>query len=194
MILGIDTAYKHLSLVLIKDGKVIASYSELAFKKQSEEIFVRLDYLFKKHNLNKKELKAIYLSIGPGSYTGLRIALTLAKVLAQLNNLELYTIDTLRLYSANKENTMVIMDARANRAYAAIFDQDKIIKPTTILNINDLKTENYNLVGDLSLIGLDDFYYDMPSCFLNNLKNFTKVTSISSLTPNYFKTEKDYYR
>lgn len=194
MILGIDTAYKHLSLVLIKDGKVIASYSELAFKKQSEEIFVRLEGLFKKHNLNKKELKAIYLSIGPGSYTGLRIALTLAKVLGQLNNLELYTIDTLRLYSANKENTMVIMDARANRAYAAIFDQDKIIKPTTILNINDLKTENYNLVGDLSLIGLDNFYYDMPSCFLNNLKNFTKVTSISSLTPNYFKTEKDYYR
>ena len=79
--LCMDSAYKQLVLGLYKDKELLAGISLEAFKKQSETIFVELNRLLKETNLDYKDIDRVIITKGPGSYTGIRIAMTIAKVL-----------------------------------------------------------------------------------------------------------------
>ena len=94
--LFLDTCYKNLNIIILKDNDVLDYYSEECNKKQSEYLFTKLDELFKKNNVVKKDLGEVYITIGPGSYTGVRIALTLAKVLCSIKNIPLYIFSPLK--------------------------------------------------------------------------------------------------
>ena len=192
--LCIDTAYKYLTCALVSDDKIIGSYSEECFKKQSEEVFTALDIVFKKANVERKDIDSICISKGPGSYTGVRIAMTIAKTIGELFNIDVYTISTLRLYASNAPKTMVLMDARANRAYVGIYDKELIIQKDCALDINDIDTKDYNLVGDLSLIGSTDTIIDIPKAFLKTKAYWDKVKTIAYLVPEYLKESDSYYR
>ena len=76
--LCIDTAYKYLTCALIKDDKVISSYSEPCFKRQSEEVFHAMEVVFASAGIDRRAIDSICISSGPGSYTGVRIAMTIA--------------------------------------------------------------------------------------------------------------------
>ena len=192
--LCIDTAYKYLTCAIIKDDKIIASSSYECFKHQSEEVFVVLEKIFKEANINKLDIDSICISKGPGSYTGVRIGMSVAKVLAEIMKVDLYTISTLRLYASNNENTMVLMDARASRAYVGIYDKDKIIKEDSVKLLSDIDINGYNLVGDLSLFNKEDNYLDISKAFLKTKDYWDKVESIAYLTPNYLKENEEYFK
>ena len=192
--LCIDTAYKYLSVCLIKDDKIIASSSEECFKRQSEEVFVALDRIFNEANINPKLIDSICISKGPGSYTGVRIAMTIAKVIGEVLNIDVYTISTLKLYAANKPNTMVIMNARADRAYVGIYDEGKTIMDDCILTIDQINASKYNVVGDGSLVNKEDNFINICEAFLNTKSNWQKVDSIAYLVPEYLKESESYYR
>ena len=192
--LCIDTAYKYLTCALIEDDKILASASYECFKKQSEEVFIALDKVFKDANVNKKDIDSICISKGPGSYTGVRIAMSIAKTIGELFNIDVYTISTLRLYAANNENTMVIMDARANRAYVGVYDKDKIIEEDHAIELDKIDVKDYRLIGDLSLLNREDYYDDIPECFLKTKNLWEKVDKIAYLTPSYLKESDSYYR
>lgn len=192
--LCIDTAYKYLTCALVSDDKIIGSYCEECFKKQSEEVFAALDIVFKKANVERKDIDSICISKGPGSYTGVRIAMTIAKTIGELFNIDVYTISTLRLYASNAPKTMVLMDARANRAYAGIYDKDSTIQKDCALEISAIDIKDYNLVGDLSLIGKDDTVVDIPEAFLKTKSYWEKVETIAYLVPEYLKESDSYYR
>lgn len=192
--LCIDTAYKYLSVCLIKDDKIIASSSEECFKRQSEEVFVALDRIFNEANINPKLIDSICISKGPGSYTGVRIAMTIAKVIGEVLNIDVYTISTLKLYAANKPNTMVIMNARADRAYVGIYDEGKTIMDDCILTIDQIDASKYNVVGDGSLVNKEDNFINICEAFLNTKSNWQKVDNIAYLVPEYLKESESYYR
>jgi tRNA threonylcarbamoyl adenosine modification protein YeaZ len=183
-----DTCYKDLSLTLIDDNKIVASYNAECFKKQSEMIMVELDNLLKNNNLKLQNLDGICISQGPGSYTGVRIAMTVAKVIASQLKIKLFTISTLRLYANNAENTAVIMDARAKRCYFGIYNKDEVIKEDTIIMVEELKEyNNFNLIGDLELIDLENKFNNVSNCFLNTKEYWTQVENIDTLKPAYLK-------
>lgn len=192
--LCIDTAYKYLSCALIKDDEIISSYSKECFKHQSEEVFVVLEELFKKADISKRDIDSICISKGPGSYTGVRIAMTIAKVLSEVMNIDLYTISTLRLYAGDNEKTMVLMDARASRAYIGIYDKNEVIKNDSIIYVKDIDVKDYQVVGDGSLVGKPDRYDDICLNFLKTKKYWQKVDNISHLTPNYLKENEEYFK
>lgn len=192
--LCIDTAYKYLTCVLIKDDKIIGSYCEECFKKQSEEVFTALDKTFKDANVERKDIDSICISEGPGSYTGVRIAMTIAKTIAELFKIDLYKISTLRLYASNYPNTMVLMDARASRAYVGVYDEDKVIIEDCTIELNKIEAKDYKIVGDGSLIGLSDTVIDIPQAFLKTKNSWEKVDTIAYLVPKYLKESESYYR
>ncbi len=192
--LCIDTAYKYLTVALIEDDKIVDSISLECFKKQSEEVFVYLDDLFKRSHINKNDIDSLCISKGPGSYTGVRIAMTIAKVLCQVKSLKLYTISTLRLYAGNKKNTMVVMDARASRAYAGVYDEDKCLLKDQALPLTEIDIKDYNVVLDGSLVGESDINPDIPRCFLDTKDLWEEVKDINFLSPEYLKESNAYYR
>lgn len=192
--LCIDTAYKYLTCTIIKDNEILSNYCVECFKKQSEEVFIALDKVFKEANINRKDIDSICVSEGPGSYTGVRIAMSIAKTIGELLKIDVYTISTLRLYANNNENTMVLMDARANRAYLGIYDKSQSIKEDCAIELDKINYDDYNVVGDGSLIGLDDKYYDIGECFLNTKPYWNRVDNIAYLVPKYLKESDSYYR
>ena len=192
--LCIDTAYKYLTCALIKNDEVLASFSNECFKRQSEEVFAALDEVFKKANVERKDLDSICVAEGPGSYTGVRIGMTIAKTIGELFKIDVYTISTLRLYASNLENTMVLMDARANRAYVGIYDKENILLEDCAIELDKIDPKDYNVVGDGSLIGKQDVYVDIPKAFLETKNVWKKVDVIAYLVPKYLKESDSYYR
>lgn len=192
--LCIDTAYKYLTCALIEDETVIAGYSKECFKKQSEEVFMAMTEIFNRAGIKKSDIDSICISEGPGSYTGVRIAMTIAKTIGDLNGLDVYTISTLRLYAANKPDTMVLMDARANRAYVGIYDGENIVMDDCALPLQEIDPKAYDVVGDASLIGGQDSYPNISNAFLATKPLWKKVDDIAYLTPKYLKESESYYR
>lgn len=192
--LFVDTAYKYLTVVLLKDEELIASYSEECFKRQSEKLFVVLEELFNTNKINRSSIDEVYITDGPGSYTGVRIAMTLAKVLCEVKGIKLYTISTLKLYAGNKENTMVVMDARAQRAYVGVYNKGECILNDQALSLNDINPKDYNVVLDGELIGKNNNVPNIVECFIACKKDFDEVININQLTPKYLKESDAYYR
>lgn len=192
--LCIDTAYKYLTVALIENEKIVDSISLECFKKQSEEVFIYLDDLFKRSHINKNDIDSMCISKGPGSYTGVRIAMTIAKVLCEVKSLKLYTISTLRLYAGNKTNTMVVMDARANRAYIGVYNEDKCLLIDQAKPLEEIDTKDYNVVLDGSLVGKNDLNPNIPECFLDTKGLWEEVKDINFLAPEYLKESNAYYR
>jgi tRNA threonylcarbamoyladenosine biosynthesis protein TsaB len=192
--LCIDTAYRYLSCALIRDDEILSSYSKESFRKQSEEVFEALGEVFEKAGVERTDIDSICISEGPGSYTGIRIAMTIAKVIGEVLPCDVYTISTLRLYAADRPNCLVVMDARADRVYYGIYDADKVVKEDEAVPIKDVDISGYNVVGDGVLFDRKSDYGDIPKAFLATKHLWNKVEDIAYLTPKYLKESESYYR
>lgn len=192
--LCVDTAYKHLTCVLIKDNEIIASDSFECFKKQSEELLGTIKKLFNKAKMNPKQIDSICISNGPGSYTGVRIAMSLAKTIGQILPCDIYVISTLRLYASGNPKTMVILNARASRAYVGVYDKNEIVLDDYIANIDEINPMDYTIVGDGSLIEKKDYYPNISNAFLATKPVWSKVNNIAYLVPKYLKENEDYLK
>lgn len=193
--LCMETSHKHLMVAILKDYKVISVYQDLCLKKQSEIIFDKLSYICDKANVKPMDINEVFITRGPGSYTGVRIAMSIAKVMCSLRDIPLYTIDTLKLYSGSNENSAVIMDARSNRAYYGEFSKGETIVDTCVLEIDEIKEKikGKKLYGDLSILGLEDNYVDMAQAFIDMKSYMTKIENIHTLTPEYLKEASEYF-
>lgn len=155
--LCMDSAYKNLIIGLYDENGLIDGIAFEAFKKQSETIFVELERLLKKNDLDYKDFDQIVITKGPGSYTGIRIAMTIAKVLSTQMGQTLKTISTMQLYAGKEEKANVILDARSSRVYAAYLENGKLIEGPKIITLDQgesfLKAHPAPVFGDAYLIG-----------------------------------------
>lgn len=194
--LCMDSAYKHLVIGIYKDKDLLAGVCFEAFKKQSETIFVELERLLQEAKLDYKDIDRVVITKGPGSYTGIRIAMTIAKVLCSQMHIDLYTISTMQLYAGNQEAT-VILDARGNRAYAAHIQDRKIVGKVEIVEVDRLEEylKQYEgiVLGDGYLAGLECPAPDMLKNFIDLEDVFEKVENVHALVPEYLK-ESDAYK
>ena len=120
---------------------------------------MELNRLLKETNLDYKDIDRVIITKGPGSYTGIRIAMTIAKVLCSQMHKELYTISTMQLYAGIEKQANVILDARSQRAYVAHVEDGQIQGNIQILTLDEVKefieTNPGILLGDADLMGQD---------------------------------------
>lgn len=192
--LCMDTSHKHLVLALIKDDVLLAGSMTECFKKQSEMMFPELTKLCESVNITPDDLGQIVVTSGPGSYTGVRIAMTVAKVFCTTRKIPCYTLNTLQLYSGNHENCCVLIDARSKRAYFGKFNHGKVIGELGVYPIDEIKglISNDEVLGDGSLIGKEDHFIDLPKAFLDLKDHWSKVENIHLLVPEYLKSSDEY--
>lgn len=194
--LMMDTAWKNLVVALFEDGKLVAGTCHEAFKKQSEQLFVELKKLLERAGWSLKDLDEVIITDGPGSYTGLRIAMTAAKILATQQPLQLRTISTLQLYAGTGGSANVLLDARGGRVYAGHVE-DGFLTWSGILPVESvpafLEEHPGILYGEGELAGLKS----EPSDFLGHAADLLKIAcpveNVHALVPRYMK-ESDSYR
>ena len=128
-ILNIETATKNCSVSIAKNGETIA-LREIAEEGYShaEKLHVFIEELISESKITFKNLNAIAVSQGPGSYTGLRIGVSSAKGLCYALNIPLIAVDTLQSLAAqiSISNGVIIpmIDARRMEVFSAIYDKD----------------------------------------------------------------------
>lgn len=158
LILNIETATKNCSVSLAKDGKTNVCY-EIAEQNFShaEKLHVLIEQVLTENQFTYRDLKAVAVSQGPGSYTGLRIGVSSAKGLCYALNIPMIAIDTLevlaRKISISNGIILPMIDARRMEVYSAIYDANYIKTRATEAQIIDANSfskinEEIHLVGD----------------------------------------------
>lgn len=130
LILNIETATKVCSVALAKDGEVVAiQESKTEHFSHSENLNLFIVSLFKKVDYGLKDLEAIAISMGPGSYTGLRIGASTAKGLAYGLGIPVIGISSLKALAniaENNEDALLcpMFDAKRMEVYSAIYSAE----------------------------------------------------------------------
>jgi len=131
LILGIETATKNCSVALFKDGILIAEKEHNADGyTHAEQLNLFIEEVINSANITLKEIEAVALSMGPGSYTGLRIGASTAKGLCYALEIPLLAIFTLKAmaFGMAKNTKSAIycpmIDARRMEVYSALFDEN----------------------------------------------------------------------
>jgi len=128
LILNIDTAVDKASVCLAKDGEMLQFAVNETQKDHASWLHTIIATILKKNKSLITDLNAVAVSIGPGSYTGLRVGLSSAKGLCYALNIPLITIGTLEMiaFAAKEEDTDLIcpmIDARRMEVFTAVYDK-----------------------------------------------------------------------
>lgn len=131
LILGIETATKNCSVALFKDSKLIAEKEHVSDGyTHAEQLNLFIKEVVGSANITLTEIEAVALSMGPGSYTGLRIGTSTAKGLCYALEIPLLAISTLQAMAfgmAENESSAVycpMIDARRMEVFSALFDEN----------------------------------------------------------------------
>ena len=130
LLLLIETATEICSVALAQDGKIIAVKESFNDFSHAKNLIPFMDDVLRENHFDKKELSGIGLSIGPGSYTGLRIGTSTAKGLAYSLDIPVITSSTLlsimmgaqQDFPDNEYLFCPMIDARRMEVYTAIYD------------------------------------------------------------------------
>ena len=192
--LALDTSFQYLTVILFDPTKKpLAFYSQKAVHQQSELLLPTIDALYQQCHVSPKDTQCIVITEGPGSYTGLRIAMTFAKTMALFNHIQIKTINALDLYYGKPlHDGYCVMDARAKRVYMSHYTNGKRdqmgIVPIDALTID----ENSVVMGEGRLVGRYDQFPDFVESFSYWLDHATLVDQPNQLAPLYLK-ESDAY-
>ena len=143
LILNIDTAVDTASVCLAKDGKGLSLEKNEKQKDHAAWLHLAIKEIFEKNNLELKIVDAIAVTVGPGSYTGLRIGMAAAKGICYALNKPLITLNTLLVMANAAKNEKAdllcpMIDARRMEVFAAIYSKDlQIIKKPAAIELNE---------------------------------------------------------
>ena len=123
-----DSSTGVLVMALAKDGRMIDYSIRIGKKDHAKYVVERMDQMLKRKRLTIDQIDEIIVGYGPGSYTGLRIAVMVAKMLAYTKNIRLKAVSSLYFLSSGiEEKVAPMIDARNGNVFAAIFGEHKMI-------------------------------------------------------------------
>ena len=158
--LYIDTSSSFLYSAIVEDNKILGEIKEEYGQSLSEVALPRIVSIFNDNNIKPEDIDKIIVVNGPGSFTGIRIGITIAKVYSWSLNIPITTISSLEAMSLSSESQkyhVPAIDARRGYVFAAIYDKNnnQVLKPQHI-KIEDLKQEMSKL-DDYVVITNDEY-------------------------------------
>jgi len=202
-VLAFDTSSKALSLAILEDKQVLAETTINIKKNHSITLMPAIDFLMARLDWTPKDLDRIVVAEGPGSYTGLRIAVATAKTLAHTLNIELVGMSSLlSLVPHQQEGLLVpLMDARRNNVYAGFYENAKPVMPEAHLSFAGVlekvkDADQVTFVGEVAPF-VEQIQEQLPQASyqetLPNAANLAlwawdkKADSLHDFVPNYLK-------
>ena len=139
-LLAFDTSNQALSLAVLEDEQVLAQTTLNIKKNHSITLMPAIDFLMNSLDMKPTDLDRIVVAQGPGSYTGLRIAVATAKTLAHTLKIELVGVSSLLALVPEQVEGLVIpvMDARRNNVYAGFYQSGQAVRPEAHLPLAEV--------------------------------------------------------
>ena len=191
--LFLNTSIDFLSVAIVKDGVVLDSFYTKLNNDLSKITLSVIDDMLSRLSISKRDIKRIVCVNGPGSFTGLRIGVTIAKVWAYSLNIDIVGVSSLYVLATGVEGDYIvpIIDARRGYVYAGIYDK----------NYNVVMKDCYISLEELSnrVSGLNSFVYVSSNGFNGSIEyvpnverifkylDMDNVSDSFSFVPNYLK-------
>ena len=186
--LVLDTSTKYLYIALVKDNEILEEKIFEGSKNHAGNSVYQIDLLLKEHNLKTSDLDNVYCGYGPGSYTGVRISVTIAKMLASFSDIKLFSISSLFLAGSgyDNKNVAIMFDARRGNSFCACYGQNLIVDK---LRSNEEFLNTVNMYEDIIVVNESNFKVNP----LKVINNATYVSDVEAFVPNYLRiTEAEY--
>lgn len=182
--LFIDTSSTDVSIALIKDNNILSEICETLPNQHSIYTTSYLDKVLKTANIEPNEVDKIMIVNGPGSFTGVRIGVTIAKTFAYILKKDIICLSSLKIkaLSTNHDYCLSLINANRGNYYIGLYDKDnnevieeqfntkeEVIKlidkyNPTIVSDNNIETEEFSSSKTkLDLISIVNYYKDYPS-------------------------------
>ncbi len=150
----IDTTTSNITVSILDNLNILSQYHEYINLDIASKIITIIDNCLTNSNLKMQDIDNIYVVNGPGSFTGIRIGVTIGKVIAWSLNKKIIPISSLELMSTtqtNKKYIIPMIDARRGNVFGAIYDTNlNCIKDDSLISLDELlsnKDSNYELVS-----------------------------------------------
>ncbi|WP_342218794.1 tRNA (adenosine(37)-N6)-threonylcarbamoyltransferase complex dimerization subunit type 1 TsaB [Spiroplasma endosymbiont of Amphimallon solstitiale] len=181
--LYLDTTNNKLTVVILQGNKILASSSFIAWQKQTELAIPTITNLLVKCKIKLKDISKVVIANGPGSYTGIRVAITFVKTLKVLNSfLTVFTINSL-LLQTGLIKSISVLSAYNNKSYLAVCDNGKIIIQPQLVDenakigiISDLL--DYKIIENLEKCNIVENFQKLSPYFI-------EVKNMEDLQPYY---------
>lgn len=192
--LFLNTSSNYLSLCLYKENKVISSIHKQMDRDLSKETLFLLENMLKKENLTPRDIDEIICVRGPGSFTGLRVGVTISKTFTYFLNKKLSSISSLEVMalSSNADIIIPIIDARRGYVYGAIYDKDyNVLLEECYIELEELQKIARAYKGEKVFVSNDEFDFE-TTCFSPVFEkiitsNLKKEENPMTFVPNYLK-------
>ena len=187
----LDSSNTNLSVGVARDNLLLDYVSYEAWQRQSEFMIVELNRLLEKHNVKKEDIKEVIVAKGPGSYTGVRIAITIAKTIAVALETKLYAVSSLRVQKDGDVPSICLINARSGRSYIGVYEGNKVLLDDCIMKNDEVMKyiedhPDYSVCGDTKYLNIEGKQSNNLQEMLN-LKDSLESINPLALKPVYMK-------
>ena len=167
-----DTCFNKTYIVLKRDDDILSNIVIESTDSNYHSVYLipKIRDILVENNLLMSDIDVIGVNIGPGSFTGIRAGITIARVLAQQANLKLVGVNSLHILSKlniTDKKTLVVTDARKNKVYFAMYNgREEIISPC-LIEKDDLISKITDDVLVISDVSVSDFLKQNQIIVLN---------------------------
>lgn len=189
----IDTSTSNLTVSIINNQNILYKYQESILSDMSSKLLPIIDKGLNDNKLTLKDIDKIFVVNGPGSFTGIRVGVTVAKTIAWALKKDIIPLSSLELIATtntSKKYIVPMIDARRNNVFAGIYDGElKYIKEDKLISIEELSKLN----SDYEFVSYDNIKLESvikPNVDILKIIN-KHINDIGinphNLNPNYLK-------
>ena len=188
----LDSSNTSLAVGLAKDNVLLETIIYEAWQEQSEHMIPEIDKLLTKYQVKNEEILDVMVGIGPGSYTGVRIALTIAKTIAVALNVPVYLVSSLKILKFGNKPSICVINARSNRSYIGVFEGEKTLVSDQIMTNDEVKQYiaehlDYVVCGASSYLGIEGYISNVLEEMLSLKNSIVPMKDSLGLKPVYLK-------
>lgn len=191
--LVIDTSNQYLVIAYYKDGALVENYEAYGKKRQSENAIPKIDELLTKHHAELLEMDELIVTKGPGSYTGVRVGLTIAKVVKVANpNVNVKLVSSLQAYAGTSGKKVAVIDARSHKVFVCSYVDGQPLDQEHMVDIDDFALymeaySDFEVVGDTELVGYAKHQGSLSQQLFELSKTISATNDVHQLLPTYIK-------
>lgn len=188
----LDSSNTQLAVGIANETQVLSYVMYEAWQSQSEHMIPELDKLLKEVNASRDDIDRVIVSVGPGSYTGVRIAITIAKVMATAIGCDVYPISSLLAQKDSKSPSICLINARSGRSYFGVYEFDKVLENDKILTNEEVldyikNHPDYIVCGNTNYLGIEGYQANLCEEMFSLRNSLKKIDNPMALKPVYMK-------
>jgi tRNA threonylcarbamoyl adenosine modification protein YeaZ len=171
-------------LATLKDKKILHTFKIHTHNNLTDIVVEHISKILNLSKIKIGQIKKIYVAIGPGSFTGVRVATTVVKAIALVYKIKIYAINSLLLQLPQKHG-ISILDARGNYYFVSAFKNNVCIVKPIMMSEKKLKQliKKYPKLPIYSLYNHVNIFNNL----VHHYRDFKVIKNINTLTPLYIK-------